>query len=93
MGVKVGVAVGMSVSVGKGEWVGVRVSVGSGDGSSVAEGSGERVCVESNREASLVAVMGGATWVGVLLTGWLQAGRLRNKAKITQIRFMWVFNR
>jgi hypothetical protein len=91
MGVKVGVAVGKGVFVGEGVLVGAIVSVGSGDGSSVADGSGKRVLVESNRGASRVEVMGGSTAAGVVLTGRLQAGMVRSKTKITEIRFMSLF--
>ena len=92
MGVKVGVAVGMSVFVGEGVFVGVGVSVGSGDGSRVVDGSGKKVFVESNRGALLVDVMGDSTAVGVVLRGRLQASKVRSKTKIKEIRFMSVFN-
>jgi hypothetical protein len=91
MGVKVGVAVGMSVAVGEGVFVGASVCVGSGDGLRVAEGSGLSVFVESNKGASMVDVMVGSTLVGVLLTGRLQARMVRSKIKITEIRFMSPF--
>lgn len=92
MGVKVGVAVGKRVSVRVGVFVGADVSVGSEDGSRVADDIGKRVFVESNRGVSLVEVTGDSTTVGVVLTDRLQASMVRSKTKITEIRFMSVFN-
>ena len=85
---KVGVVVGMGVSVGEGVFVGAGVAVGNGDGSKVADGSGTRVFVETNRG---VKVMGVSTAVGVVLTGRLQASMVRSKTKITELRFILVF--
>ena len=93
MGVKVGVAERMRVSVGEGVFVDAGVSVGSGDGSKVAEGSGKRVFADSNRGASLSDVVGGSILIGVFLTGREQASMVSSKTKITEIRFMSVFLR
>ena len=89
MGVKLGVALGIRVCVGEGVIVGAAVSVGKGDGSSVAEGSGMRVLVDSNKGASRVGVMDGTTLERVLLKGKLQAVRLSSKIKNTGIRFIF----
>ena len=88
---KLGVALGMRVSVGEAVFVGVGVSVGSGDGSGVAEGSGMSVLVDSNRVVSSVDVTDGSTLESALLKGRLQAAILRSKTKITGIRFIYCF--